>query len=85
MIASGGLRTGVDAAKAIALGADLAGFAGPMLKAAAGSAEDADAMLAVLIEKLRLAMVGCGAGTIAELRQAPLLKDGVEWFSRMDL
>ncbi|HEV2072607.1 MAG TPA: type 2 isopentenyl-diphosphate Delta-isomerase [Thermomicrobiales bacterium] len=78
LIASGGLRTGVDAAKAIALGAALAGFAGPMLKAAAVSTEDTYDMLAVLIEELRLAMFGCGAGTIAQLRQAPLLKDGVE-------
>lgn len=78
LIASGGLRTGVDAAKAIALGAALAGFAGPMLKAAAVSTEDAYDMLSVLMEELRLAMFGCGAGTIAQLRQVPLLKDGAE-------
>lgn len=78
LIASGGLRTGVDAAKSIALGAQLAGFAGPMLKAAAVSAEEAYEMLTVLIEELRLAMFGCGAGTISALHQVPLLKDDAE-------
>lgn len=78
LFASGGLRTGVDAAKTIALGAELAGFAGPMLKAAAVSAEDAFELLAVLIEELRIAMFGCGVGSICELRQAPLMRDGAE-------
>jgi isopentenyl-diphosphate delta-isomerase len=75
VIASGGLRTGVDAAKAIALGADLAGFAGPMLKAAAISEEEAIETLLILGEELRLAMFGTGAATVPELRQASLVTD----------
>src|SRR5690606_31675151 len=56
LIASGGLMTGVDAAKAFALGADLAGFAGPMLRAAADSEDAAFELLEALIVELRLAM-----------------------------
>ncbi len=41
LIASGGLKDGVDAAKAIALGAELAGFAGRILPAAAEDTPDA--------------------------------------------
>jgi isopentenyl-diphosphate delta-isomerase len=73
LIASGGLRTGLDAAKAIALGADLAGFAGPLLKAAAASVEATTEMLTALIEELRLAMFCCGAQNIGQLRGADLL------------
>ena len=75
VIASGGLRTGLDAAKVIALGADLAGFAGPMLKAAATGEDEAFQLLTMLREELRLAMFGSGAGTIAQLKHTPLFTD----------
>ncbi len=68
MIASGGLRTGLDAAKAIALGADLAGFAAPLLKAAAESEEAAHELLSALIEELRISMFCTGAGNLPQLR-----------------
>jgi isopentenyl-diphosphate delta-isomerase len=73
LIASGGLRTGLDAAKGIALGADLAGFAGPMLRAAVESEDAASELLATFVDELRLAMFGSGAGTIAALRSAELM------------
>jgi isopentenyl-diphosphate delta-isomerase len=73
LIASGGLRSGLDAAKAIALGADLAGFAGPLLRAAAtGESETIDLLNAVAAE-LRLAMFCCGAANVAQLKQVELL------------
>jgi isopentenyl-diphosphate delta-isomerase len=72
VIASGGLRSGVDAAKALALGATAAGFARPLLLAAReGGAEAATAALASLDETLRGAALLAGAGSLAELRRVP--------------
>jgi len=68
IIASGGISNGMEAAKAIALGADLVGIAGPFLRAAA-SGEAAAAHLALdVLEVLRLAMFATGAGNLGELR-----------------
>lgn len=72
LIASGGMRTGIDAAKAIVLGADLAGFAGPVLKAASDGEDTAYEMLRCLSEELRLAMFASGVRTIDELRGVTL-------------
>jgi len=68
IFASGGIRNGVDAAKALALGADLAGVAGPFLRAA-GEGEEAAADLArEIIETLRIAAFGIGARTVTDLK-----------------
>ncbi len=73
IFASGGVRTGLDACKAIALGADLVGIAGPFLRAvAAGPATAAD-LASELREVLRIAMFCLGASTLAELRHTPRL------------
>jgi isopentenyl-diphosphate delta-isomerase len=77
VIASGGMRTGIEAATAIALGADLVGFAAPLLRAAAASESGAHELLAVLIDELRLSMFCCGAGDLGHLKRADLLIDGV--------
>jgi isopentenyl-diphosphate Delta-isomerase len=76
LVASGGLRTGVEAAKAIALGADLVGFAAPLLRAAATAETGASEALAVIIEALRVAMVRCGAGNLTQRRQTECVIDG---------
>jgi isopentenyl-diphosphate Delta-isomerase len=74
LIASGGIRTGVDIAKAIVLGADAAGIGLPLLKAAHLSAGHVLAALKELITQLRLAMFCIGAGSIEQLRNTPHLQ-----------
>jgi isopentenyl-diphosphate delta-isomerase len=77
LIASGGIRTGLDVAKSIALGADAVGIATPLLKAASISAESVIAALQEIIESLRLAMFCIGASNLGELKGSPLLKKRV--------
>jgi secondary thiamine-phosphate synthase enzyme len=73
IFASGGVRDGIDVAKAVALGADLVGIAGPFLRAAAAGNGDALDLGRELIEELRIAMFGIGAQTTAQLRSTPRL------------
>ena len=72
VIASGGVRTGIEVAKAVALGADLVGLAGPFLKAAVEFAEAVVDFFQLLDRQLRVAMLCAGAGDIPALKQAPL-------------
>ncbi len=72
VIASGGMRNGIEAAKAIALGADAVAFALPLLKAAEVSVEAAVEAINQVLEELRTAMFVTGARNLAELRQKPL-------------
>lgn len=69
VIGSGGVRTGVDVAKAIALGADMAGMAYPLLRAAAESPERVNEVIRRTIGELRIAMFCVGASSIAHLRR----------------
>jgi isopentenyl-diphosphate delta-isomerase len=74
IIASGGLRDGIDIAKCIALGATLGGLAGPFLKAADQSIEAVDQLIRELSAQIRIAMLCSGAPNLAALQQTPLLK-----------
>lgn len=74
LIASGGLRTGIDMAKAIALGADAAGVAAPLLKAADVSTEAVIEYVNETMEVLRITMFCIGASSISELKDTPFLE-----------
>jgi isopentenyl-diphosphate delta-isomerase len=76
IIATGGVRSGVDAAKALAIGADLVGVARPLLQAALQGDEAVDRWIDQFIEELRVVMFLTGSATVAELRQKPRLLFG---------
>lgn len=73
IIASGGLKNGVDGAKCLALGASLFGLARPFLKPATLSVDHVLDEVTVLLEQLRAVMLCVGAPDISALRQAELL------------
>ncbi len=73
ILASGGLRTGVEIAKCLALGACLGGMAGPYLKAAAQGLEATLQVVEELRREVQVCLFACGAPDIAALqRMQPL-------------
>ncbi len=74
LIASGGLRNGLDVAKAIALGADLSGLAWPFLQAAAESTDAVDALAQVLIAEITTVLFCTGNATLSELKYSNALQ-----------
>ncbi|OPY60616.1 MAG: Isopentenyl-diphosphate delta-isomerase [Syntrophorhabdaceae bacterium PtaU1.Bin034] len=70
LIASGGIRSGVDMAKALALGANLASMALPFLKWAENSADEVVRGIEKLKEELLVALWFCGCRTTGELKGA---------------
>jgi isopentenyl-diphosphate delta-isomerase len=70
VLASGGIRSGLDAAKAIAMGAAMAGLALPVVRAvASGGAEAVVKLFRRLERALRTAMLLTGSRTVADLRR----------------
>ena len=74
LIASGGIRNGLEAAKAIALGADLVGLAHPFLLAANESEDSLAALAEWLTEELKTALLCTGTATIAALKTGDRLQ-----------
>lgn len=81
IISSGGIRSGLDAAKALALGAEAVGLALPVLKEAYMGYEAVKIKIMKFIEELKVAMYLVGASDISELRKSDLLIMGKtrEW------
>ena len=74
LVASGGIRDGVDAAKAIALGADMVGQAAATLDAALAGPDALVAHFGVVTEQLRVAMFCAGAEDLVALRKVELVE-----------
>ena len=75
LIASGGIRTGLDVSKALALGANLASIGIPVLKHAMESKEQAKEYLKQVMEELRLAMFLTGFGDVEEFRREVSIRE----------
>ncbi|WP_148685061.1 type 2 isopentenyl-diphosphate Delta-isomerase [Mycolicibacterium tusciae] len=69
LVASGGIRTGMDAAKALALGADMVSVARPLLAPAIESSAAVTDWLQRFIDELLICLHGCGAANLTELRE----------------
>jgi len=69
IVATGGIRSGLDVAKALALGASAAGMAKPMLEAAKVNARAVVDELQAVIAELRAAMLLTGCETVSELQE----------------
>lgn len=74
LIASGGLQHGLDAAKAIALGADMAGLARAFLQAAAESESALELLVEVLIAEIATVMFCTGCANLDELKHSGVLE-----------
>ena len=73
LIASGGLRNGLEVAKTIALGADLAGLAFPFLQAADDSPSALDELVQILMAEIRTVLFCTGNSNLAELKRSNVL------------
>ncbi|ABA22076.1 Isopentenyl-diphosphate delta-isomerase, FMN-dependent [Trichormus variabilis ATCC 29413] len=74
LIASGGLRDGLDIAKAIALGADIAGLAMPFLQAAVESEAALQELAEVLIAEITTVLFCTGNATLHQLKHSGSLQ-----------
>jgi len=73
LVASGGVRTGLHVALAVALGADVAGMASPVLRAAAEGEAVLHTFLERIVAEVRAVLFGVGAANLRRFREAPRL------------
>jgi isopentenyl-diphosphate delta-isomerase len=78
IIGSGGVRNGIDVAKAIASGADLVGMAYPFLRVATESKERVVERARRIVQELKICMFCVGARDVKELQSVPLIRRD-EW------
>jgi isopentenyl-diphosphate delta-isomerase len=81
VIASGGIRSGIDIVKALALGASLTSSTYPFLNPATNSSEDVKKVLQYLVQEVRTAMFLIGVNAIQKLQNVPVVLTGktAEW------
>ena len=75
LIASGGLKDGIDIAKSIALGANLGGIAGKFIRAASKSPVELENVANEIIGELRIAMFAVGAKNLVDLQNGKYIHD----------
>jgi isopentenyl-diphosphate delta-isomerase len=74
IVASGGIRSGLDIAKSIALGADLAAFGQPLLASALESSDKVIEFLGGIIYEIKVAMLCVGAPDLTTLKKIKLVR-----------
>jgi len=88
LTASGGIRTGMQAAKALALGAQTVGLALPILRAyVTGGIKSVETFLLSFFDELRVAMMLCGCQSLAELNsdRTVISQELLEWVRQRGL
>lgn len=73
ILGSGGVRDGIDIAKAITLGSDLVGIAAPFAKAAMKSSIEVEKLIERLALETKVTMFGVGAENLSQLKRAQLV------------
>jgi isopentenyl-diphosphate Delta-isomerase len=83
LISTGGVRNGLDAARALSLGASLIGIGFPFLKAASQSYECVCEIIESTIKQMKVAMQLSGAANLSQLREVDVVVTGAtrEWLS----
>jgi isopentenyl-diphosphate delta-isomerase len=86
VIATGGLRNGLDAAKAVALGATAAGFASKLLRPATESADAVEVELRTIIAEMKAALFLTGCPTLEKLGETELVLSDelLSWAGRLE-